>query len=481
MTNIKIDTKSYDLRYKSISKLLLAYSIPSVISMLTVALYNIVDRIFIGHSLGAMAISGLAISLPIMSMITAFGTLVGIGATSRISIVMGRRDIGWAKNILCHFPIMTAVISSIFSILAFIFLDEILYLFGATETTLPYARSYLKIIIPTSIFSNLCFGFSHILRATGYPAKSMYAILIGVVLNIILDPIFLFGFKTGIEGVAVATAISMAVGTIYTLIHFCNKSNTIHFDWKGFKIRGYIIRNILSIGFSPFTMNLVASGIVMLVNIQLAKYGGDYAIGAFGIIYSYQLFLVLMIMGITNAMQPIIGYNYGAENYKRVKDTLFLAIRITTFCTIPFFIATQFFPDMLSRAFTTDAEMIRQASIGFKYAFRGSLFIGFGISISVFFLSISKAKESVFMSLSRQVVFLIPLIIILPMFFGINGIWYSMSISDFAAFLLSTWFLSSELKKIYIKSSNKNTSFLKIWKPVKQIKNSVSRDKSGGK
>ncbi len=464
MNKISLDTKSYELRYGNIPKLLFKYSIPAVISTLVVALYNIIDRIYIGHSLGAMAISGLALTLPISAAITAVGTLLGIGSSARISIVMGKKDIHWARNILCHYPILTLFFSGIFITTSMIYLDELLYMFGATDKTLSYAKDYLQIVIPFSIFTNLCFGFSHILRASGFPKKAMNTILIGIVLNMILDPIFLFVFKTGIEGVAIATAISMMVGGLYPVFHFMNKQNTISFHWQDFKLKKSIIRNILSIGFSPFIMNFVASGIAFVLNIQLAKYGGDYAIGAFGIIYSYQLFMALFVLGMSNAMQPIVGYNYGANNYKRVKDTMFLTLKIATYITIPFFIMAEFFPELLTKAFTNDPELTKYTVEAFRYSFVCVLFVGLPITISSFLLSIGRAGKSLFMSLLRQVIYMCPLIFILPIFFGINGVWFAISVSDFLAFITASLFLVSELKNLYKHKTRKSIGLHKVWK-----------------
>ena len=440
---------SLDLRTKSISKLLLQYSLPSVVSMLIISLYNIIDRIYIGQGLGADAINGIALTLPISSAITAVGTLIGAGAAARISIVLGKKDITWAKNILCHFPILTFIISGVFSFFAFIYLDELLYMFGATSNTFPHAKAYLQILIPTSFLSNLCYGFSNILRASGFPKKSMFAIFIGVILNMILDPIFLFGFDTGIEGVAIATAISMGVGAVYSMLHFLNKSNTISFDWSKYKFNPKIVYNIVSIGFSPFIMNFIAGGIVMFINSQLAKYGGDNAIGAFGIIYSYQLILTLLVYGISQGMQPIVGFNYGARNFKRVKDTLFLTTRVATLCTIPFILLAELCPELLSRAFTKDPELIKLCVEGFRFCFMGSIFIGFPITVSTFFLSIGKAGKSMLMSLLRQVIILLPLLYTIPSFLGTKGAWVAISISDFLTFLVSAIFIVYELRRLY--------------------------------
>lgn len=465
--NVKLDVKTLELGFLRIEKLLLRYSIPSVISMLVVALYNIVDRVYIGHGIGAMAISGLAITLPIGTLITAVGTLVGIGSSSRISIVLGKKDVEWARNILCHYPILMISFSSVFIVAALVYLDPLLVWFGGSENTIPYAKDYLKIVIPASIFTNLCFGFSHILRASGFPYKSMTAILIGVIINVILDPIFIFWLDMGIRGAAVATAISMFIGAAYSVSHFLNRKNIISFHWESFKLKKYIIRNIVSIGFSPFIMNLVAAGVVMIVNIQLGKYGGDLAVGAFGIINSYLLFIVLLVMGIGQGMQPIVGYNFGALKMKRVKDALFLTVRITTGLAVLFCILAEVAPELLTKAFTSDPDLLEIAVGGFRYVFSTMVFIGLPITLSTFFLSIGRPMKSILLSLCRQLIFLVPLLLILPRFFGTQGVWYSMMISDFASFCVATIFMIQELQILYKSDRKFIFTPYNIWKYLK--------------
>lgn len=464
---MKLDKKTLELGFVDIRKLLFRYSVPSVISMIVIALYNIVDRVYIGHGIGAMAISALSLSLPITTMIAAVGTLVGMGASSRISIVLGKGDLAWARNILCHFPILTFVISAVFITFAMLFLNDILYMFGASENTLDYAREYLIIVIPASIFTNMCFGFSNILRSSGFPFKAMFAIVVGVILNIILDPIFIFWLDMGISGAAVATAISMFVGAWFSVIHFVNKKHAVSFHWESFKIKKSIIKNIISIGFSPFLMNLIASGVVMIINIQLAKFGGDLAIGSFGIVNSYILVIVLLIMGICQGMQPIVGYNYGALKLKRVKDTMFLTIRVTTAIALLFSICAELFPDVLTMLFTKDTELLSISKNAFRIVFSTMIFIGLPITTSYFFLSIGRPMKSIILSMTRQLLFLVPLIFILPIYFGLNGVWYSMIISDALSFFVALIFVVGEMARIYNNKRKYMYTPYNIWKYMK--------------
>ncbi|MEG1553592.1 MAG: MATE family efflux transporter [Rikenellaceae bacterium] len=446
------ENKRYtELRQEKVGVLLRRYSIPAIVSMVVVALYNIVDRIYIGHGVGSMAIAGLTLTLPISSMIAAIGTLVGAGASSRMSIVLGMNDIRWARNILGHVPILTCILSLLFIIPTMIYIEPILYLFGGSEATLPYARDYLMIVIPASIFTNLCYSFSNVIRASGFPKKSMSVVLVGVLLNVILDPIFIFWFDMGIRGAAIATAISMFVGAVYAVSHFMNPKHEVSFHKDSFKIRLNIIKNILSIGFSPFIMNFIASAVAILVNNQLRIYGGDIAIGSFGIINSYQLFISFIVLGLCQGMQPIIGFNYGARNNKRVKDTFFLAARASTIIFGVGLLLMEVFPRLASMIFTSDPELIELTIRGMRIAFAAAILIGIQIVISHFFTSIGKAMQATIMTISRQLIFLIPLLAILPMFWGLDGVWLAIPVSDILAFLLAMFFILREKRHLYPK------------------------------
>ena len=342
----KQETATAKLERDKIGSLLLHYSVPAIVGMVVASLYNIVDRVFIGQGVGPLAISGLALTFPLMTLIAAIGTLVGVGASARLSIVLGMKDIKWARNILGNAFILTFVLSAVFITIAMIYLSEILVAFGGSEQTIPYAIDYLKIVIPGSVLTNVSYSFSGMMRASGYPQKSMYTILIGVVLNVILDPIFIFGFGLGIQGAAIATVISMFVSAVFVMNHFFNPKHVVHFEKGCMHLRGYIIRNISSIGMAPFLMNVAACGVNIIMNHQLVRQGGDLAIGAYGILNSYAILIVMSVMGLCQGMQPIVGYNYGAQKYKRMKDTLLLTLRVGTLIMVIGFVVCELFPGL---------------------------------------------------------------------------------------------------------------------------------------
>ena len=412
-------TATAGLEHEKIGSLLLKYSLPAIVGMLVSSLYNIIDRVFIGQGVGAMAISGLALTLPLSTMVAAIGTLVGIGASSRISIVLGMKDLRWARNILGNAFMLTFLLSAVLITLSMIYMDKVLVAFGGSEQTIPYAEAYLNIVIPGSVLTNLSYSFSGIMRAAGYPQKSMYTILIGVGLNVILDPIFIFGFDMGIQGAAVATVISMFASAVFVMAHFFNPRHPVHFRWNCFRPKKRIIRNIVSIGMAPFLMNLTASGVNIIMNHQLVRGGGDLAIGAYGIVNSYAILIVMCVMGLCQGMQPIVGYNYGAQKYKRMKDTLLMTIRVAFVIMGVGWLLGELIPKWLVSAFTTDPDLLAMATRGMRLACLMFPVVGFQIVVSTFFQSISKAPKAIFMGLTRQVIFLIPLLYLFSNWWGI--------------------------------------------------------------
>lgn len=443
------NTNAARLGTESISKLIKIFSIPGIIGLVVVSLYNIIDRIFIGQGVGAMAISGLALTLPISNMVAAIGTLVGVGASARISIALGRNNYERARDIVAHVPMLNILFSLIFATISLLFLEELLMLFGGSENTIPYARDYLKIVIPASVFTNICFSLSSIIRGSGHPNKSMSVILLGVILNIILDPIFLFVFDMGIEGVAIATAISMFIGSLYAILHFVREDNPLAFKLNNFRPKWSIIRNITSIGLSPFSMNFAACFVALIVNVQLQKWGGDLAMGAFGIAYSYLMLIIMIVLGFCQGVQPILGYNYGSNNMDRVKETVVSSLRITTLVCVVGFLIIQIFPRQLALAFVSDESMIELVIQALRICSICFPVVAYQIVISQYFLSVGKAKISVVMSLSRQVIFLIPLIIILPNYWGLIGIWLSIPIADLSSSILGLFFILREKKRLH--------------------------------
>ena len=320
--------KTKELETKGIGALLLAYAIPSVISQIISSVYNICDRIFIGQGVGALAIAGLAITMPIMNIIHAFGALIGVGAGARMSIVLGKKDNNWAENILGNSVIFTIILSGTVMLFSYLFLDKILVLFGATEATVSYAREYMVIVLPGMFLTTMAFNLTSLMRTSGYPLKSMFTLGGGAVLNIILDALFIFGFDLGIAGAAWATTISMAVTSLFSILHFMRKDSFIRFKRHGFKPKGYIFKNIFMIGMSPFLMNVGAAGVVAILNSQLIRYGGDLAVGAYGIANSYMNLIVLLILGVCMGMQVIAGYNYGAGHPDRLKKVFSLTMLV---------------------------------------------------------------------------------------------------------------------------------------------------------
>jgi putative MATE family efflux protein len=440
---------AFELGKEPIGRLLLKYSIPAIVGMIVVSLYSIVDRIFIGQGVDEYALSGLALTFPLMNLVAAIGTLVGVGASTRISIVLGMKDIKWARNILGNAFFLTFIASALLIAPSMIWLEEIVRLFGGSERTTPYALDYLRIVIPGSVFTNLSFSFGGMMRAAGFPRKSMLTNIIGVSLNAILDPIFIFGLDLGIRGAAWATVISMLVSALFVLHHFADRKHDVHFEREGFRLKKRIIRNIVSIGLAPFLMNAAASLVNIVMNRQLFDTGGDLAIGAMGIIGSYGTFFVMMVMGLCMGMQPIVGYNFGAHKLKRMKDTLRLAIRNATAIVCVGFLLGELAPGVLISLFT-DEETLREMTLpGMRIVFALIPLIGFQIVVAQFHQSIGLAGAAIFMSLSRQVLFLMPLIWLFGTLWGLTGVWWALPVSDGIATLTAAYFLVRIRRKFY--------------------------------
>ena len=437
-------SKSNSLATDNIAKLLWMYTLPAMVGTVVMSVYNIVDRIFIGQGVGPLAISGLALTFPFMIVLMAFGMLIGAGSASRISITLGENNKEKAEKILGNAVTLTFIISGTVVLFAMLFMDNLLYLFGGTTNTIQYAHDYMKIIIPGGVLTALYFGLNNIMRASGHPRKAMFNILLGAVCNIILDPIFIFVFHWGIEGAAIATVISYLVGTINGVTHFMLKSTPLRFHLKNFKLEKEIIKSIISIGLSPFSMQIGTSLVVILINSTLLKYGGDLAIGAYGIINSVNMLVVMFIIGLNQGSQPIIGFNYGAKNYDRVYKTLrYAAIVGTGLTTLGFLIGT-FLPHQVVSLFTRDESLQQVATVAQRISVMMFPIIGFQIVVSNFFQSIGNAKIAIVLSLTRQFIFLIPAIFLLPPIFGLNGAWAVMPVSDGLSAIVSAgtfiWF-----------------------------------------
>ena len=430
-----------------IGKLLVEYSIPAIIGMTLTSLYNIIDSIFIGHGVGALAISGLAITFPLMNLLVAFCTLVGVGGATLSSIRLGQKDKKGAEDILGNVAILCVINAIFYGGLAFIFLEPILFFFGASEATLPYARDFMQVILLGSPISYVMIGLNNIMRATGYPKKAMLSSMLTVGCNIILAPIFIFVLNWGIRGAALATICSQFIGMLWVLYHFYSPKTYIRFQRHSMRLKQHIIANIFAIGMSPFVMNVCACCIVIFINNRLLNYGGDMAIGAFGILNRIQMLFVMIVMGITMGMQPITGYNYGAQHFDRVKRTLKLGITAGCIITTLGFIIGELFPGVFVGMFTDNHELTDEATLALRIGILSFPVVGAQIVITQFFQSIGKARISIFLSLSRQLLFLLPGLAFLPPFYGVEGVWFSMPLSDALAFAVAALMLAYHYKK----------------------------------
>ena len=436
------------LRTEPIGKLLLRYSLPAIAAMVVFSLYNIIDSIFIGHGVGPLAISGLAITFPVMNLTFALVLLVGIGGASICSIRLGQQDIDGATRVLGNVLLLGLINGVTFGLLSQLVLDPVLTAFGASEHTLPYARDFMQIILYGLPVTCTMFGLNHVMRATGYPQKAMLSAVLTVGMNVILAPIFIFWLEWGIRGAAVATVLSQCVGMVWVLSHFRNPNSTVHFRRGTFRLRRKIVSSIFSIGMSPFLLNVCACLVTVLINIGLKQYGGDMAIGAFGILNRILILFVMLVMGLTQGMQPIVGYNYGAQQFERVKQTLKYGVITGGLITTAGFLAGQFTPEIVARMFTNDAGLISLAVEGMHLATLVFPLVGIQIVVGNFFQSIGKAKLSIFLSLTRQLLFLAPCLLILPRFFGLNGIWISLPVSDSLSFVASMGVLYMFLREM---------------------------------
>lgn len=432
---------------EKIHKLLLKYAIPAIIAMTASSLYNLVDSIFIGHGVGAMALSGLGITMPLMNLGAAFGSLVGIGASTQLSIKMGQNDRHSALLILGNVIILNTLIGLAYTLVCLPFLDRILYFFGASDHTLGYARSYMLIILAGNVVTHVYLGLNDMLRASGYPGRAMAIMLTAVILNCILNAIFIFWWGWGIAGAAWATVIAQVVAMGLELKHFLNKNSFIHFTRGTIRLKRSIVKGILSIGMAPFLMYVCSSVIVILINKSLMANGGDLYIGGYSIVNRIAMLFVMVVMGLNQGMQPIVGYNFGARKFDRVTKTLkyvvCCAVSVTTFG----FIVCQLFPRQITMLFTSDTELMAISSHGLRIVLLMFPFVGFQMVTSSFFQSIGMAPKAIFLSLTRQLIFLVPFLLILPEFFGSNGVWMSMPMADAAATTLAAILLYKQFRK----------------------------------
>ena len=420
-----------------IGRLLKRYALPAIIAMSSTSLYNIIDSIFIGHGVGAMAISGLAIAMPLVSLGPAFGTLVGVGASSLICIRLGQGNKQRAFLILSNAIMLNVVIGALFTILGLVFLDDILYFFGASEQTIPYARDFMRIILSGNIVTHLFLGMNEILRASGYPKKAMGIMLTAVLIIVCLNPLFIFGLGWGVKGSAYATMIGQGVALILEFTHYLNRKHFLYIKPGTFRFIGTIVRKVLSIGLAPFLLNVCASVVVIFINNALKKTGGDISIGAYGIVNRVLMLFVMIVNGLNQGMQPIVGYNFGARQFGRVIATFRLTVIYAVTVTTLGFFAGHFFPHLVAGLFTEDPQLLYVSELGLKVALLAFPVVGFQIVSSGFFQYIGKPQKAILLSLTRQLLFLLPLLAILPDIYGAKGVWMSMPIADGLSALLS--------------------------------------------
>ena len=426
-----------ELGTKPVGRLLRKYALPAIVAMVAASLYNMVDSIFIGQGVGALAIAGLAITFPFMNLSAAFGAAIGVGSCTFISMKLGQRDYGIANKILGNCMMLNIVVGLCFGGICLLFLDPILSFFGASDNTLPYARDYMQIILCGNVFTHLYFGLNAVLRSASKPRHAMYATIFTVVVNTILDPIFIYGLDLGIRGAAFATVLSQFLALSWQWKLFSNKNELLHFDYSLFRLDKPIVKNIIGIGISPFAMNACSCLVVIFVNTCLMKHGGDLAVGAYGIANRIGFVFVIVAMGVNQGMQPIAGYNYGAQNYDRLRKVVKLAISCATVvCTVGFLVA-MFAAHPCARLFTKDESLIDLASTAIRMMMMMFPIVGFQIVVTSFFQSIGKAKVSMFLSLSRQLLFLVPALAIFSEIWGLWGIWSAMPFSDALATLVA--------------------------------------------
>jgi len=444
-----------ELGTESVGKLLRKYALPAIIAQTASSLYNMVDSIFIGQGCGALAISGLALTFPLMNLSAAFGTLVGVGAASLVSVLLGQRNYDVAKKVLGNVVILNILIGLVFSAVSLIFLNPILDFFGASEATRPYAREYMIPILLGNVITHLYFGLNAIVRVSGHPQKAMYATILTVGLNTLLDPLFIFVFKMGIQGAAVATVISQSVSLVWILRILCDKREFLHIDWKKLRLDTAIAKRSLSIGLAPFLMNAASCFVVIFINNQMKRYGGDLFIGAYGINNRIVFLFLMIVIGLNQGMQPIAGYNYGARKYDRALQVLNMTMRYACYVMTTLFLVAVFIPKSAVSLFTHDEEMIRIAAHGLTINVLFFFVVGRQMVISSFFQSLGMANKAIFLSLVRQLIILLPCLAILPRFFGVEGVWYSMPASDFIAVIISEVMLF-QLKKSFNKEIPSN-------------------------
>ena len=425
-------SKTTELGTAPVHKLLLTYALPAIIAMTASSLYNIVDSIYIGRGCGPLAFGALTVAKPFMDICAAFGSLVGVGASSLLSIYLGEKDYDRANRVLGNVIVLNIILSAIVMVAGLIWLEPILMSFGASEDTLAYAHEYMEIILFGNILTHIYFGLNAMLRAAGHPRFSMTATIVAVSINVILDPIFIFGFDMGVRGAALATVFSQAVAVIWQFTKFMDKSELVRFHRGIWRLNRHITRRSLAIGLSPFLYNIAHCFVVIIINNQLKSFGGDMAIASYGVINRMTYVFAMIVMGFNQGMQPVAGYNYGAKKYDRVMRSFYITSAYATGTMGIMFLLGECMPEWVTRVFTSDADLVNLTIEPMRIICSTMLVIGFQMVTGNLFTSIGKAGRAIFLSLTRQVLYLIPLALFLPGLFAdpVNGVWWSIPISD---------------------------------------------------
>lgn len=439
-----------ELGTASIRSLLIKYALPGIIAMTASSLYNIVDSIFIGHGCGPLALSGLTVAKPFMDICAAFGSLVGVGASTLVAIKLGEKDIATAGKILGNVILLNLILSAMVMIVGLIWLEPILYAFGASESTIEYAYEYMQIILIGNVLTHIYFGLNSMLRSMGHPRASMVATIVAVFINIVLDPIFIFGMDMGVRGAALATIISQAIAVIWQMTIFLNPKEIIHFHRGIWRLDGTITQRALSIGLSPFLMNIAHCFVIIILNNQFKRYGGDMAIASYGIINRFTFVFAMIVMGLNQGMQPIVGYNYGARQFDRMLRAFSLTAICATITMAGVFLLGEIVPQWMILLFTHDLNLINQTITPMRIIASSMLLVGFQMVAGNFFTSIGMAGRSIFLSLTRQVLFLIPLSLLLPLLFPTEpllGVWWSIPVSDTLSALVAAAMIFVQVRK----------------------------------
>ena len=433
---------------KPVGQLLMQYALPAIVAMTASSLYNIIDRAFIGQLVGPEAIAGLGITFPFMNLSAAFGAAVGVGASTCISVKLGQRDYKTAQYLLGNTVTLNLIVGVLFMIVCLLFLDPILRFFGASDVTLPYAREFMVVILLGNVVTHMYFGMNAVLRAAGKPRHAMYATLFTVGMNILLVIAFVWWFRWGIRGAALATISSQSMALCWQMWILSDKKELLHLRKGIYKLKTDLVKNIISIGISPFLMQTTSCVIVIFMNNQFVRYGGDMAVGAYSIANSVVMMLFMFVMGMNQGMQPIVGYNYGAEHFDRMFRCLWLTIAWATAILLAGWSASMLFPYQIARVFTTDPTLIQMSARGIRLNMLVFFVVGSQAVITNFFQCIGKVKVSIFLSLSRQLILLLPMAYIFPLFMGLDGVWYSMAASDFGSFSMTIPLLIWYIRKL---------------------------------